>query len=330
MRKTGKRRPAALVAAALCLVCAPDAAAECPWDCDRNNDDNVGITDFLALFGQWAGPGACDFDGNDLVGISGFLELMGSWGPCNALFTWNVDASGSWTEPSNWSPGLLPGPGDSAVIDRPAGDCTVTVSAAAFARGVQSAERLTLANNGKLTVVGTVRVSDDFTLASGTLVDATVLPGDVGQGVIPTNSGTLDGATVAIAGAFGEQFVGLNFAGGNQHLSGTGDVFLNDPDSFAPGNGLKSTVSVTIDEFITVHGGPGTLGGGGTADLDGTLTITLADGYTPSLGNTFDVVTYGSLVGTFTTINGLDIGGGLALAPTYLANALRLIDVSAR
>ena len=35
----GRRKPAALVAAALCLSCAPGTAAECPWDCDGSNDN---------------------------------------------------------------------------------------------------------------------------------------------------------------------------------------------------------------------------------------------------------------------------------------------------
>ncbi len=46
-----------------------------------NDDGNVGIVDFLALLGQWGGPGSCDFDGGG-VGITDFLELLANWGPC--------------------------------------------------------------------------------------------------------------------------------------------------------------------------------------------------------------------------------------------------------
>jgi hypothetical protein len=41
----------------------------------------VGIADFLAVLGQWGGPGACDFDGGG-TGINDFLELLFNWGPC--------------------------------------------------------------------------------------------------------------------------------------------------------------------------------------------------------------------------------------------------------
>ena len=54
----------------------------CAWDCGGDNDDDVGITDFLALLAQWGGPGSCDFDGLG-VGISDFLALLANWGPCH-------------------------------------------------------------------------------------------------------------------------------------------------------------------------------------------------------------------------------------------------------
>lgn len=57
------------------------AAFCCPWDC--GNDDNiVGIEDFLALLQQWGGPGSCDFDGDGFVAITDFLKLQGHWGAC--------------------------------------------------------------------------------------------------------------------------------------------------------------------------------------------------------------------------------------------------------
>ena len=37
------------------------------------------------------------------------------------LVEWNVDASGAWETPSNWTGNAIPGPGDVVVIDRPGG-----------------------------------------------------------------------------------------------------------------------------------------------------------------------------------------------------------------
>ena len=54
----------------------------CPWDCEPAPDGQVGITDFLALLGQWGQVNAiCDFDGGG-VGIIDFLGLLANWGAC--------------------------------------------------------------------------------------------------------------------------------------------------------------------------------------------------------------------------------------------------------
>ena len=42
--------------------------------------------------------------------------------------SWANDSSGSWNDPSNWSSGVVPGSGEDVVIDRAAGDFTITVS----------------------------------------------------------------------------------------------------------------------------------------------------------------------------------------------------------
>ena len=51
----------------------------CVGDVDGNGF--VSVVDFLALLGQWGGPGTCDFDGNG-VDVVDFLALLGKWGPC--------------------------------------------------------------------------------------------------------------------------------------------------------------------------------------------------------------------------------------------------------
>jgi len=60
----------------------PPPPPSCPGDVD--GDNTVGITDFLALLGQWGtNPGGPpDFDGDGDVGITDFLILLGNWGPC--------------------------------------------------------------------------------------------------------------------------------------------------------------------------------------------------------------------------------------------------------
>jgi outer membrane protein assembly factor BamB len=58
----------------------------CPGDLDC--DDEVGVTDFLALLAAWgpcpAEPEPCpgDLDGDGEVGVTDFLELLAAWGSC--------------------------------------------------------------------------------------------------------------------------------------------------------------------------------------------------------------------------------------------------------
>jgi hypothetical protein len=48
-----------------------------------------------------------------------------------------------------------------------------------------------------------------------------------------------------------------------------------------------------------------------TATLGGALNISLASGYTPTVGNTFDILNASSISGNFSTINGLTINGSV-------------------
>jgi hypothetical protein len=71
----------------------------------------------------------------------------------------------------------------------------------------------------------------------------------------------------------------------------------------------------------------------GVATLAGTLNVSLVGGFTPALGNTFDVLTFSSRLGSFDTITGLDLGAGLGLQaafdPAALPTRLRFTVVAA-
>ncbi len=51
---------------------------------DVDGDGEVGISDFLAVLGNWGpNPGhPADLDGDGEVGITDFLQVLGNWGPC--------------------------------------------------------------------------------------------------------------------------------------------------------------------------------------------------------------------------------------------------------
>jgi len=66
----------------------------------------------------------------------------------------------------------------------------------------------------------------------------------------------------------------------------------------------------------------------GAVALDGALDVSRINGFSPALGQSFVVLTWGSRTGTFTALTGLDLGGGLALQPSYGATGLTLTVVS--
>ena len=64
------------------------------------------------------------------------------------------------------------------------------------------------------------------------------------------------------------------------------------------------------------------------ADLDGALQIRVSPDFHPMLGDSFRILTTAKRVGTFATVSGLDLGGGLKLALTYDATGVTLTVVS--
>jgi hypothetical protein len=62
----------------------------------------------------------------------------------------------------------------------------------------------------------------------------------------------------------------------------------------------------------------------GSINLAGTYTVALAGGFLPVAGNTFNVLTFGSRSGDFTTVNGLILPNGLIFNRTFSATAMTL------
>ncbi|MFK8014866.1 MAG: thrombospondin type 3 repeat-containing protein [Gammaproteobacteria bacterium] len=150
------------------------------------------------------------------------------------------------------------------------------------------------------------------------------------------------GITISTGTASGEIRQNSN----NGSITMRGDLVSNLPGRslrlFAAPFNLEGTLTVdagsdvdagnySVSGAATVNLG---IGGTATADqgrilapnvdaaLDGTLNVSLANGFTPVLGDTFVLSTFGSLTGTYSTINVPALGGGLVLTPTYNAGDL--------
>jgi hypothetical protein len=66
----------------------------------------------------------------------------------------------------------------------------------------------------------------------------------------------------------------------------------------------------------------------GAASFDGTLQVAFVSGFTPTVGQTFRIVTYTSESGAFDAINASGLPDGLALNPHYNESDLTLEVVS--
>ncbi|XVJ58976.1 MAG: hypothetical protein HEQ23_06060 [Tepidisphaera sp.] len=79
---------------------------------------------------------------------------------------------------------------------------------------------------------------------------------------------------------------------------------------------IGGTAAGTQHDRLTVANG---------ASLNGTLALSLVNGFAPTIGQTFDVLTAGSVSGQFASITGTDLGGGKAFVARYLSNAVQLV-----
>ncbi len=134
----------------------------------------------------------------------------------------------------------------------------------------------------------------------------------------------------------GSTSVFLGTISGTGSFTGTGTTrFEGDftpgasPADIAFAGDVELTGSANLEiELLGIGGVPGTdfdhLNIAGTLDLGGTLSISLLGGYTPSLGDSFQVLTAGARNGTFDSVLGAVLGGGLLFDVVYGSNDVTL------
>ena len=167
-----------------------------------------------------------------------------------------------------------------------------------------------------------------------------------------TNDGTVEigpGAVLSLSGAYNQED-GATFLADGSTLTAPGGVILAGGILSGTGtiNGdVTNSASITVGNdnlagILTINGNYTQTGNGnltikiggpsagsdydqlvvnGTATLDGTLTVTLVNGFIPTSGHPFTVLTFESFDGAFATLAG---DGGL-FTPNYNPNDLTLI-----
>jgi len=183
-------------------------------------------------------------------------------------------------------------------------------------------------NPAVLNNTGTVRKS----AGTGSTTLQAVMNND---GTVSVQSGTINVAGTAFSNSVGSVLQG----------SGTIDVshttFVTD-GSYNPGNQLGTltiignlpqassgniniqlgglNAGVNYDQLIVM----------GNATLNGALNISLANGFHPNGGDTFEIIKFTSHTGSFDNISGLDLGGGFYLEPVFGSTNVVLTTIDKR
>ena len=171
-----------------------------------------------------------------------------------------------------------------------------------------------VASNSIFTVGGS---SFNFTQTAGsTVVNGTLTSSSLG-------TLNLDGGTLSGGGTLGYNVVDAGTLDPGASASKTGRLTVADAYTQSAAGSLNisiggTTAGTTYDQLKVTQG----------ATLGGTLNVTLANGFTPSVGQNFVIVSAASVSDTFATVNGLAINSSEHFAVSYSGGNVVLTVVS--
>jgi membrane-associated phospholipid phosphatase len=247
---------------------------------------------------------------------------------------------GFWDDPANWDTGFVPGPSDDVLLDTGNPNATITFRTGnVTVRSLTSNNPFTL-SGGALTVNGSVQVNGTFTIAGGTLANATVQPGSGGQGITFTSGGTLRGVTVNCTMDLSQQqnanvrvYGGLTLNGtmllGNAAGTTYGRLYFADSSSAA--GSLLGNATVVFGGWGTggnfIENDSNLAGAAGTLTFGPSVTVRGKTGQIYSTYNNGGLVNQGTIGGDAgsggTILFGAN-GGSVSNAGTIVVNGTTL------
>jgi hypothetical protein len=264
------------------------------------NSSAVSVTGGLTLDNgevDISGAGILNFDGNQTLGGTGKVDFTDS----NPLNQVEAEAGATLTigpdVTISGSAGVIGGfPGSTGSPIDLINQGTIESLAASDGFGIDLAGT-SLTNHGilKVDTSGILAIDTSFCTNDGSITAADI--GNLSAAGDFSNSGSLDvgpGSVFAITGGF------------TQGSSGSLEI------------GLAGTDPTMFGEVQV----------GGAASLGGTLDVNLVNGFSPAVGNSFEILTFASHSGNFATSNGLDLGNGRTLNPLFASGNLSLLTVA--
>jgi len=288
---------------------------------------------------------------------------LGSNDTFSAVLTWNASVSTDWNNPTNWTPPQVPTNTDHVIIN--SGSVTIpangTFAIMDWSAGTISGS-LAVASNGILNING----GNSYVVLGGVLTNAGTV--NWLSGNLNLDNGNFgypnSGPIVNLAGGSWDiqcdQYLdGWNSPDGYPYntnayflnlglvrkTAGSGTTVFGDYAVFFENAGTVEADSGTISLQGGYSGSPsgdlaislgGVTPGSGYGKIsfstplpfDGTFTVSTRNGYHPSPGATFQVLSYPASTNAFICLSGLDLGGGILLQPQFGPTSLTLLTTA--
>jgi hypothetical protein len=162
---------------------------------------------------------------------------------------------------------------------------------------------------GTLQVQTYTQTGGTTTLGAGAVLEA----GKGGTGIIELRAGTVTGNGTLVGEVYGGATIQPGSAAGPLAITG----------HYGPGS--LGTLAIGVSGPPGPSGTDfGQLAVSGTAVLRGTLALTTAPGFTPTVGATYPILSAGSVTGTFSKVTGAALAGGHSYSVTYTSTGVEL------